>query len=443
MSNPVKKKKRPPKYLEKMLLVNHKEDQLLQERLDHIHIRSRTREMELERERIKVRDEWKESRRRQIPKDSLPALSPSQNSPLSFLPQRKLGTVEKPKFNRATSLPDGRDSDNVNSYLLGEYRRMSEVIPSILLALSKKDEKKTKLAPPFPLRKIEEIEHREQEPDLHRITKLARSVKKMRENMSFQKKIDMNRPRLSLSKMFKDMHDHRNEIDQYTDGTCVLLKRKLEKRRRESMPELDVNVLPMRKLSDTGEASAFHKSQSAPVFSVSSDSTDPTTNEEAEETDVFETNLLENLPSQCERSKSLQFTPSLHRHHTSLEKRGTSSVRPHGYVDKRSSISAGLTRAPSSQMHPKRHSIPADFNPIPTRLPRFNPQNPIHRPSVSQRRFDSHTNTEFIDEDELRSKQRVAIELKKFERIQRKVDRFLIFDKTEKLGLKRGYTLLT
>jgi hypothetical protein len=436
MSDPIIKKKKSPKYLEKMLLVNHKEEQLLQERLDGIHIRSRTREMELERERIKVRDEWKESRRRQIPRDSLPSLPPPQN-----VPQRKLGTVEKPKFNRATSLPEGRDSDNVNSYLLGEYRRMSEVIPSILLALSKKDEKKAKLVPAFPLRKIEEVEDRDQEPDLHRITKLARSVKKMRENMSFQKKIDMNRPRLSLAKMFKDMHEHRNEIDQYTDGTCVLLKRKLEKRRRESMPELDASVLPIRRSSDTGETSGVHKSQSAPLLSVSSESTDSTTFQEAEETDVFESNLQENLPNKYERSKSLQFTPSLPRHHTTLERRTSSSVKPHGNVDKRSSISAGVTRAPS--LHPKRHSIPHDFKSMPTRLPRFTPQNPTLRPTVSHRRVDSHANTEFIDEDELRSKQKVAIELQKFEKIQRKVDRFLIFDKSDSRGLKRGYTLLT
>lgn len=89
----------------------------------------------------------------------------------------------------------------------------------------------------FPLHRIEEIEHQNQEPDLQRITKLARTMKKMKENISFQKKIDLNRPKMSLYKMFKDMNDHRS-IHRWE---CVLLKRKLEKRHRESMPELDLN----------------------------------------------------------------------------------------------------------------------------------------------------------------------------------------------------------
>lgn len=123
------------------------------------------------------------------------------------------------------------------THACGEYRRMSEVIPSILLALSKKDEKKSILLRAFPLHRIEEIELQNQEPDLHRITKLARTMKKMKENISFQKEIDLNRPKMSLYKMFKDMNDHRS-IHRWE---CVLFERKLKKRRRELMPELDVN----------------------------------------------------------------------------------------------------------------------------------------------------------------------------------------------------------
>ncbi|XP_062581437.1 uncharacterized protein LOC134243223 [Saccostrea cucullata] len=441
MSDPIKKKRRPPKYLEKMLLVNHKEDQLLQERLDDIHIRSRTREMQLERERIKVRDEWKESRRRQIPVDSIPPLVSPQNLPASRLPQRKIGTVEKPKLHRGTSLPEGKDSDNVNSYLLGEYRRMSEVIPSILLAISKKDEKKAKMPSLFPLQRIDEKEHRNEEPDLHRITKLARSVKKIRENMSFQKKIDLNRPRLSLSKMFKEMHERRYETDQHTDGTCALLKRKLEKRRRESMPELDMTTLPMRRTSDPKEPSAFHKSQSAPLLGVSDQSTDPTIYEEAEEEDVFETDFEVKLPSRFERSQSLQFNPSIQRHHTNLEKRESVSLNSRSHMQKRHSVSSGIAR-PSGQQPPprKRHSIATVPRPSSLQLPKFNPRQTGSLVGAPHRRFDSHANAEFIDEDELRAKQRVAIELQKFERIRQKVDRFM---SPENLGLKRGYTLFT
>ncbi|XP_011414683.3 uncharacterized protein [Magallana gigas] len=441
MSNPVKKRKRPPKYLEKSLLVNHKEDQLLVERLNDIHIRSRTREMELERERIKVRDEWKESRKRQIPVDSVPPLPSVQDFPGPLLPQRKLGTVEKPKLHRGTSLTEEKDSDNVNSYLLGEYRRMSEVIPSILLALSKKDEKKSKLLPAFPLHRIEEIEHQNQEPDLHRITKLARTVKKMRENMSFQKKIDLNRPKMSLSKMFKDMHDHRHEIDQYTDGTCVLLKRKLEKRRRESMPELDVNSPPIRRTSDTKEPSSFHKSQSAPLLGGSTESIDSAVDREAEARDTFESDLEIKMPSRFERSQSLQFTPSLQRNYTTLEKKDSANPRPHSFIEKRNSISIGAARS-TSLPPPRRASISTDQH-LPLQLPRFNSRQLRSLPGVHHRRHDSHISTEFIDEDDLRAKQRVAMELQKFERIRRKIDRFLTFDSPKSVELKRGYTLLT
>lgn len=63
MLNLVKKKKWFLKYLEKLFFVNYKEDQFLVERLNDIYIWLCICEMELEREWIKVRDEWKESRK--------------------------------------------------------------------------------------------------------------------------------------------------------------------------------------------------------------------------------------------------------------------------------------------------------------------------------------------------------------------------------------------
>lgn len=54
---------------------------------------------------------------------------------------------------------EGKDLDNVNLFLLGEYRRMLEVILLILLVLLKKDEKKLKLLLVFLLYRIEEIKY--------------------------------------------------------------------------------------------------------------------------------------------------------------------------------------------------------------------------------------------------------------------------------------------
>jgi len=122
---------RPPKHLEKMLFINHKEDQLLQDRLDQLHIKSRIREIELDRERNSVRNELKESKKKQIPVGPNP-LSRSQTT----LSLRSSAEKQKSEEN------EKKRDDNVNAYLLGEYKRMSEVIPSILLNLSAKDEAK-------------------------------------------------------------------------------------------------------------------------------------------------------------------------------------------------------------------------------------------------------------------------------------------------------------
>ena len=59
-------RKGPPKHLEKMLFINHKEDMLLIDRLADLNLRSKLRSMDLDRERIQVRRELRNSQKRNI-----------------------------------------------------------------------------------------------------------------------------------------------------------------------------------------------------------------------------------------------------------------------------------------------------------------------------------------------------------------------------------------
>ncbi|XP_060084145.1 uncharacterized protein LOC132563400 [Ylistrum balloti] len=242
---PAQKKMRPPKYLEKMLFINHKEDQSLEDRLARIHLRSRLREIELDRERIKVRDELRDSKKKQIPIDNALARQENMTSrpPLPSRKQTRLSVTSDPR--------SPQDEDGPNAYLLGEYKRMSEVIPTILLTLSAKDDKNkpksgTRYRTDHTKTQSKIISIQDYEPDLHRITKLARTVKTLRHNMAINKKLEFTRPTVSLAKMFKEIYDKEHDLDQYTDGACVLLKRKMEKRRRGPLPPLD---RPMRRHS--------------------------------------------------------------------------------------------------------------------------------------------------------------------------------------------------
>lgn len=139
------------------------------------------------------------------------------------------------------------------------------------------------------------------------------------------------------------------------------------------------------------------------------------------------------MPSRFKRSQSLQFTPSLQRNYTTLEKMDFANPRPHRFI--------GAARS-TSLPPPRRASISTDQH-LPLQLPRFNSRHLRSLLGVHHRRHESHVSTEFIDEVELRVKQSVAMELQKFERIRRKIDRFLTFDPPKSVELKSDYTPFT
>lgn len=217
----------------------------MQDRLARIHLRSRFREIELDRERIKVREELRDSKKKQIPIDNPlvrhDTMSPRARPPMS---SRKATALSEMTY---STLEDA----GPNAYLLGEFRRLSEVIPAILMALSAKDDNKKHKTKSGTRHRTENVPQsktvstsvQDYEPDLHRITKLVRTVKTLRHNMAINKKLEFTKPTTSLAKMFKEIYEKEDDLDQYTDGACVLLKRKMEKRRRGSLPHLKPSVL--------------------------------------------------------------------------------------------------------------------------------------------------------------------------------------------------------
>ena len=328
-------KKGPPKHLEKMLFINHKEDILLQDRLAELNLRSKLRIMDLDRERIKVRNELRNSRKKQIDvKDAamlcVAAINPytstapvTQNdkklperktmaktshrklavsappggrlsmisevptqqgkpgkqavSELSFdrnTPVSSLGRVRKSsinKFRREVTLPDIKESfseteedsvnmhpiktipkaeidlhykrtrsqsmidESVGAYVLGEFTRISQVVPSILMALTRKDEEDEEEDYTYLPEEDNPVKHiLDYEPDLHKVRKTVSAVKKLRHRMSISKKLEVNRPSKTLEQMIREKTESEGVQNEYTDGTCVLMKRRLEKKRRNS-----------------------------------------------------------------------------------------------------------------------------------------------------------------------------------------------------------------
>lgn len=308
-------KKRPPKHLEKMLFINHKEDVLLQDRLADLNLKSKLRIMDLDREKIQVRRELRHSRKKNIDVRDVAALGILTNEPIAIEVENKQRTklMNKPlsrkhatsappgsrltvisedtsevsslnpseakmtdsvprhrkrssdsRFHRETSLPNIHESfdesdeslvrpeeipkkevpkersransvvdESVGAYVLGEFRRMSQVVPSILMALSHKDDDEDELLS----QKEEEnqaVSLEDYEPDLHRVTKTVSAVKKLRHRMSVSKKLEAARPTKSLDQMIREKTEVIGEQDEYTDGTCVLMKRRLDKKRRNS-----------------------------------------------------------------------------------------------------------------------------------------------------------------------------------------------------------------
>ena len=191
---------------------------------------------------------------------------------------------------RANSIID----ESVGAYVLGEFRRMSQVVPSILRALNNKDEEEeeelmyqTELEQPVNLL--------DYEPDLHKVTKTVRAVKKLRHRMSVSKKLDAARPTKPLDQMIKEKTDNIGVQDEYTDGACVLMKRRLDKKRRNSaIPGLSQPAYMQRRQS------LFAKPESS----------------EINKTKTVQTGGLPNFPRQRNRSRSVFDLPKMSRRPT-------------------------------------------------------------------------------------------------------------------------------
>lgn len=141
---------------------------------------------------------------------------------------------------RANSVIDGRSRANsivdesVGAYVLGEFRRMSQVVPSILRALNNKDEEEGDEEFLYQREVEKPISLLDYEPDLHKVTKTVSAVKKLRHRMSVSKKLDAARPIKPLDQMIREKTENIGVQDEYTDGACVLMKRRLDKKRRNS-----------------------------------------------------------------------------------------------------------------------------------------------------------------------------------------------------------------
>ncbi|XP_070190360.1 uncharacterized protein [Littorina saxatilis] len=74
---------------------------------------------------------------------------------------------------------------------------------------------------------------------------MIRSIKTLREDIAAKKCYDVPRTRTSFPELLKGIHEEErrgSESDTFTDGACVLLRRKMHKARRASCPAIDVNM---------------------------------------------------------------------------------------------------------------------------------------------------------------------------------------------------------
>ena len=392
-------RKGPPKHLEKMLFINHKEDMLLLDRLADLNLRSKLRSMDLDRERIQVRRELRNSQKRNIdirnaptlglvnasatggkstgPKKSRKTTKPvHRKHAISAPPGGRLSSISENdsgnpstaettesaprllrrqssvnRIMRETSLPNIRESfdeddeddsendsireipiiprkeipkerqganplvngrsransvidESVGAYVLGEFRRMSQVVPSILRALNNKDEEEEDEQFMFQTEVEQPVNLLEYEPDLHKVTKTVRAVKKLRHRMSVSKKLDAARPVKPLDQMIKDKTENIGIQDEYTDGACVLMKRRLDKKRRNSaIPGLSQPAYMQRRQS------LFAKPESV----------------EINKTRTIQASGVPNFPKQRNRSQSVFNLPKMARSPTMI---GLSSAGP-------------------------------------------------------------------------------------------------------------------
>jgi hypothetical protein len=347
--NSPKKKKSPAKYMEKMLFVNHKEDQQLQVKLEQLHLKSRDREIEMDLEKNRVEKEWKQSRKRQITIAELNASLGNCNHN-TFAPE----TVTRARARR-TSAKMAQDL-SVNDYLIEEHRKLSAVIPEILTALTiPKNDKTKKLIPDTVY--IQEGTY--VEPDMNKVMKMTQAVKVLRKNISTKMKANSLQPKLTVA-LRPPKGD--NDLNTYTNGACALMKRKIDKKRKESNAHYELPPSMQRKLA------ALEKQMSDPrrhsvIASIP---------------DVNKIKQQQKIHSVC--------VPVLQRAHS------TSVLPP---IPRTPGVSRSLTNMT------------------------------IHSLSENHRLNSQDANSQTIDEDELKARQKIALELERYDAVRCKITNFL------------------
>lgn len=111
-----------------------------------------------------------------------------------------------------------------------------------------------------------EPERDEETVEAHRISGLVREITKIRKDMFANKKIDIMRTRVSFPEMLRHLQEKEKsgtESETYTDGTCVLLRRKMQRLRKTPNPEPEIEVYAL--LGQSKPASQCSGSMSSKV----------------------------------------------------------------------------------------------------------------------------------------------------------------------------------
>ncbi|XP_041352024.1 uncharacterized protein LOC121370688 [Gigantopelta aegis] len=216
----VKNKRARPRRFEKMLLANIVEDKVLERRLTDICNKSNRRMKELDLECNEMKNEMKLNQRNLSLTNTRTLVPPTKT--LSWSPQLEARIQKNP----------------VSKYLLTEYTRTAEVIPSILHSLSAKEEEAKQEVKPGLSRPGTPATETSCEPDIRKILRLAKNVRKLHEHMEIRKQRVNYGARLNFKNMLRLNAEKKGESDIYTDGACSLLRRKMLKMRRNSLPSL-------------------------------------------------------------------------------------------------------------------------------------------------------------------------------------------------------------
>ncbi|CAL1546851.1 unnamed protein product [Lymnaea stagnalis] len=251
---------RHPQHMQKMLLLNHKEEQALERRLDDIARCSRERETEIEIEKSDLRNQLRDIRRQ-----------------FSYC---------EPLFEK---VPRSTDTINgVTMYLLQEYEACARVIPGILHDLDKILQEKTcsflekrsalntqtakrgqsknarwcwpriERSKTTKIRQVLRCTEFSEElatvkandrPDVAKLVGLTKEVTQLRNEMNANKRLKLMGPHRTLETLISELRlrncNVQGEYDRFTNGTCVLLRRKMEKMQRK-LKGREVSFIPRR-----------------------------------------------------------------------------------------------------------------------------------------------------------------------------------------------------